>query len=81
MSRQLVEQIRLHHRGRNFHFVCYEGNPGNPRRNLPATAPAWFLMSEGTRWEVMAFQPDQERDVLDKQFAAWLDDHVFRTTT
>lgn len=77
MSRLAVEQVRLLHRGRSFHFVSYEGQPGNPKRDLPPTEPAWFLMNDGTRWKVMPFEPRQDRDELDRRFAAWLDAHVF----
>lgn len=81
MSKQAVEQVRLFYRGRQFHFVSCEGQPGNPKRDLPPTGPAWFLMSEGTRWEVMPFEPGQEREGLDQRFTAWLDEHVFQPAT
>lgn len=81
MSRPAVEQVRLVHRGRQFHFVSYEGRPGNPKKNQPATGPAWFLMSAGTRWEVMPHQPYQEPEELNRQFTAWLEQHVFAPAT
>jgi len=77
MSRPTVEQHRLHYRGREFHFVSYEGLPANPKRAQPATAPAWWLMSAGTRWEVMPFEPGLDAEALDQAFTAWLDTHVF----
>lgn len=77
MSRPLVEQRRLQYRGREFHFVSYDGMPAKPKRAQPATAPAWWLMSAGTRWEVMPFQPGQDAAELDRAFTAWLDAHVF----
>ncbi|MGD8728009.1 MAG: hypothetical protein PVH40_10210 [Gemmatimonadales bacterium] len=79
MSRALVEQRRLHYRGREFHFVSYEGLRANAKRGQPATAPAWWLMSYGTRWEVMPFHPGCDAAELDRAFAAWLDENVFRS--
>lgn len=77
MSRPLVEQRRLHYRGREFHFVSYEGQPANAKRGQPATAPAWWLMNSGRRWEVMPFHPGYDEATLDRAFTAWLDEHVF----
>jgi hypothetical protein len=77
MSKHTVEQVRLTHRGREFHFVSYEGQLENLKKNQPATDPAWFLMSAGTRWEVMPHQPHQAREELDRLFTAWLERHVF----
>lgn len=77
MSRPQTEQRRLAYRGREFHFVSFDGQPGNPRKAQAATAPAWWLMSAGTRWEVMPFRPGQSAEALDRAFMAWLDAHVF----
>lgn len=77
MSRPQTEQRRLHYRGREFHFVSFDGQPANPRRAQLATAPAWWLMSAGQRWEVMPFQANQSAGDLDRAFVAWLDAHVF----
>lgn len=77
MTRLAVQQAHFSHRGRAFHFVAYDGLPGNVAQGREAVAPTWYLMSAGKRWEVMpevAAQPDDERDV---QFAQWLDQHVF----
>jgi hypothetical protein len=79
MSRPVVEQRRLQHRGREFHFVSYDGRPANFKRAQPATTPAWWLMSAGTRWEVMPFHPGRDAAELDLAFTAWLDAHVFRS--
>lgn len=65
------------YRGREFHFVSYEGRPANPKRDQPATAPAWWLMSAGTRWEVLPYRPGQAPDELDGLFKGWLEAHVF----
>jgi hypothetical protein len=76
-TKHTVEQRRLLYRGREFHFVSYDGLPANPKRAQPATAPAWWLMSVGTRWEVMPFLPGREPGELDRGFTEWLDAHVF----
>lgn len=72
-----TEQHRLVHRGREFHFVSYDGTPANAKRGQPATTPAWWLMSAGTRWEVMPYHPGWDAAELDRAFAEWLDAHVF----
>jgi hypothetical protein len=77
MSKFTVEQRRLTHRGAAFHFVAYDGQPGNAKRQQPPTKPAWFLMNEGRRWEVMPHKPGQEGEELERLFIAWLDIHVF----
>jgi hypothetical protein len=77
MTRPVVEQRRLLYRGREFHFVSYEGLPANAKRHQPATLPAWWLMSAGTRWEVMPFEPGPDARALDSAFTAWLDAHAF----
>ncbi len=79
MSRPVVEQRRVQYRGREFHFVSYDGLPANAKREQPATTPAWWLMSSGTRWEVMPFQPGRDAEELDRAFTEWLDEHVFRS--
>jgi hypothetical protein len=77
MSRPLVEQRRLQYRGREFHFVSYDGRPANAKLAQPATMPAWWLMSAGTRWEVMPFHLGRDEEELDQAFTAWLDAHAF----
>ena len=79
MGKYTVEQHRLTHRGREFHFVSYEGQAANPKRKQPAIEPAWFLMNAGKRWEVMPHQPKQESEELDRLFTEWLETHVFMT--
>lgn len=77
MSKLSVEQVHLLHRGRVFHFVLYEGQPEDRKRNRAAIDPAWFLMTAGKRWEVMPHAPDQAEPVRDGLFAAWLERNVF----
>ncbi len=77
-GKHIVEQRRLTHRGREFHFVSYDGQPANEKRGQVATAPAWWLMGAGTRWEVAPCRPGQSQDELDRVFVRWLETHVFR---
>jgi hypothetical protein len=76
-SRYRVEQRRITHRGRPFHFISYEGRPANQRRNEPATDPAWFLVTAGYRWEVMPQHAGQEADEVERLLTEWLEAHVF----
>ncbi|MEB3322531.1 MAG: hypothetical protein VKI81_06880 [Synechococcaceae cyanobacterium] len=77
MSKFAVEQRRITHRGTVFHFVSYDGHPGNPKRDQPPAGPAWYLMREGRRWEAMPHQPGQDDAELDRMLTGWLDEHVF----
>ena len=77
MSRHTVQQHRLTHRGREFHFVAYEAQPGNPARGEEGMPPTWFLMSSGKRWNVMPIISDQPEAERDKKLALWLDRNVF----
>ena len=77
MSRHTVQQHRLTHRGREFHFVAYEAQPANPARGDEGAPPTWFLMSSGKRWNVMPIVSDQPEAERDKKLALWLDRNVF----
>jgi len=77
MSSFKPQQHRLSLRGRQFHFVSYEGQPGNAARLQSATDPAWFMMSCGKRWAVMPYQAGQNGAELDRLFTEWLETHVF----
>jgi len=79
MSGYKIEQQRLSHRGRTFHFVSYEGSPANPAKAVPATEPTWFLMSSGKRWAVMPQLAGQEVAERERLLVEWLDRHVFAT--
>jgi hypothetical protein len=78
MSRPMIEQRRMEYRGREFHFVSYDGLPANVKREQLATEPAWWLMSAGTRWEVMPFHPGRDAEELDGEFSVWLEAHAFQ---
>lgn len=77
MGKYTVEQHRLTHRGREFHFVSYEGQAANEKRKQPAIEPAWFLMNAGRRWQVMPHQPGQDDEALERMFTEWLETNVF----
>jgi hypothetical protein len=72
-----TQQRRVVHRGRFFHFVSYEGRPADVKRQEPETAPAWYLMLAGKRWMVSPQVGESVPAELDRQFAEWLDGHVF----
>jgi hypothetical protein len=75
--RHSVEQRRIFYRGREFHFVSYDGLPANEKQAKAATAPAWWLMGAGTRWEAMPFQPGQPAPEVERLLTEWIDVHVF----
>jgi hypothetical protein len=65
------------HRGREFHFVSYEGAPADPGRGRVAMPPTWFLVNAGKRWAVMPQIADESDDAVDQRLIAWLDENVF----
>lgn len=79
MSSYKTNQRRVRHRGREFHFVSYEGVAANPRLGSPATQATWFLMCAGKRWDVMLEQADVSETDLDLQLSNWLDVNIFAT--
>ncbi len=77
MSSYKIEQRRLVHRGREFHFVSYEGRTANQARGELALPPMWYLMSAGKRLAVMPQVSGQEAGVLDQALLRWVEAHVF----
>ena len=77
VSPHKVEQRRLSHRGRVFHFVAYEGVPANERRGQPSVPPMWHLMNEGKRRPVMKHLLGQELEELDAALLRWVDQQVY----
>lgn len=77
MSAYKIEQKRLLHRGREFHFVSYEGQLANPAKALAAVPPGWYLMQSGKRIPVMIQNRDTPAEAVDKSLIQWLDSHVF----
>jgi len=76
MSAYKTDQRRVVHRGREFHFVSYDGVAADPRRGLAATPATWFLMMAGKRWSVMPQTPGQPSADLERELHEWLDLHV-----
>lgn len=77
VSSHKVEQRRLSHRGREFHFVSYDAQVANERRGQEAVPPMWYLMNEGKRRPVLPHVPGQELVELDDALLRWVDEQVF----
>ncbi|MGH7586892.1 MAG: hypothetical protein ACREMH_11645 [Gemmatimonadales bacterium] len=77
MSAYKTDQRRVLHRGREFHFVSYDGVPANVRLGLEATLPTWCLMRAGKRWTVIPQLHDQADGDLEVALREWLDANVF----
>jgi hypothetical protein len=76
MSSYKIEQRRLTYRGKQFHFVSYDGltKPAKDETQAPA---GWFLMRAGKRWAVMPQEVGEEEAALDIRLMAWIDENVF----
>jgi hypothetical protein len=77
VSSYKIEQRRLSHRGREFHFVSYEAQAANERRGEPAVPPMWYLMNEGKRRPVLPQVPGQSEIELDGALLQWVDEQVY----
>lgn len=76
MSSYKIEQRRLLFRGRDFHFVSYEGRPAHERRGELAEPPMWCLMNEGKRRPVMPHTVGQDPVEVDRALVRWLTENV-----
>ena len=75
MMHYVNEQRRVLHKGRQFHFVSYEGALDKATKTQ---APSmWYLMASGKRWAVCEQVRGQAADELDANLAHWLDHHIF----
>jgi len=72
VSSYKVEQCRIRYRGRDFHFVSYDGHPANTRRGELAAPPMWYLMGPGRRWPVMPQIIGQPEPDVEQGLVAWL---------
>jgi hypothetical protein len=72
-----VEQRRIEHRGRQFHFVSYDAVPANERKGEPAVPAQWYLMSEGKRYQAIPVEKGQNPEDLDRELIRWLGREVF----
>jgi hypothetical protein len=77
MSGYKTQQHRLVHRGRPFHFVSYEGQAADLKRQTAAVPPTWYVMLGGKRWAVVVQSGEVEPASLESQFVQWLEEHVF----
>jgi hypothetical protein len=77
VSSYKVEQRRLSFRGRDFHFVSYEGRPANDRRGEAASPPMWYLMGPAKRWPVMLHVAGQSEEEVQRGLVNWLQDQEF----
>ncbi len=77
MSSYKTQQHRLVHRGQSFHFVSYEAQPADEKRHQIEMPASWYLMLAGKRWVVSPQVGETAAEDLDRQFAEWLDAHVF----
>jgi hypothetical protein len=75
LSAYRVEQRRVSHRGREWHFVSYEGIV--EKKTGVEHPPMWYLMASGKRWEVMEQVRGQDAVELDRMFVKWLDRTIF----
>jgi len=77
VSAYKTQQHHIVHRGRSFHFVSYEGQDADLKRQQAETPPSWYLMLAGKRWMVMPELAPTVPEELDRQFTEWLDARVF----
>jgi hypothetical protein len=78
VSTHKIEQRRLMHHGREFHFVSYEGHVANERRGETEMPAMWYLMNEGKRRPVLPHVAGQELEELDRALLRWVDDQIYR---
>ena len=67
------EQCHLTWHGRSFHFVSYEGQRANERRNQEELPAMWYLMGPARRWPVMPCITGQTELELHRDLRAWLE--------
>jgi hypothetical protein len=79
MSSYKVEQRRLQHRDRQFHFVSYQGQPADARKGEPATPDMWYLINNGKRHAVIPQVHGQDEAELDEALLGWIDEHIYGT--
>jgi hypothetical protein len=77
MSGYKTQQLRIVRRGQSFHFVSYEGQPADLKRQQDGIPAAWYLMLSGKRWMVIPELAETTPAELDRQLGEWLDARVF----
>jgi hypothetical protein len=76
VSAYKTQQHRLLHRGQTFHFVSYEAQAADAKRQTAAMPPTWYVMLGGKRWAVIEQAGETELAELERRFGEWLDAHV-----
>jgi len=59
-------------KGRDFHFVSYDGVPANEKRGIVETGPMWYLMGPNKRWPVMPHDLDQPDHEVVGELKKWI---------
>ena len=77
MSSYKTQQHHIVRQGRSFHFVSYEAQPADPKRQQPETPASWYVMLGGKRWIVMPEVGGNSAEELDRMFGEWLAARVF----
>jgi hypothetical protein len=72
MSSYKNAQHYLKLRGRDFHFVSYDGQPANIKKGEVEVGPMWYLMGPGKRWPVMPQVEGQSDEEIAKGLKNWL---------
>jgi hypothetical protein len=76
MTRLRVEQTRVFHRGREFHFVSYDPETGG-KAEIIGAQPMWFLMAGNRRMEAIRCVPEQGATEVEARLRRWLDSNAF----
>lgn len=72
MSAFKPQQRHLTIRGRIYHFVSYEGTPGNVKRQEPPQPAMWYLMVEGRRRAAFPCDSAQSLVDVDRALTRWV---------
>ena len=76
MSAFKPQQRHLSIRGRDFHFVSYEGGPVRRREGEPIIPAMWYLMVEGRRCAALPWDPAQSLADVDRALERWVADNT-----
>lgn len=77
MSSYKIQQLRVVHHGRDFHFVSYDCIPADARRATPAVPAMWYLMGPAKRWPVMEQVPGLTEAEVERGLVTWLEGQDF----
>jgi hypothetical protein len=72
MSAFKPQQRHLTIRGRIYHFVSYEGTPGNVKRQELPQPAMWYLMVEGRRRAAFPCDPAHSEADIDRALTRWV---------